>query len=515
MEVEERICKGCGARLDAGVKTCPKCGRLHVDSTKDRLGYEDRGTVGVHPKPSPVVGVAAISETSMELDEMEIEVAEHEFAEPVEEEIIPEVPIDVKQEGLSWPTEAMALTVNKLGFDEELAINKERPSGIEDLTLNEGEQIIEFAPDIDLLGFDMWAERRGGTWGGVLTRTLEDQTKNRRCLQYVYVYTRQHTVVSFFWMVFIPLLMLIWTFLVPFIFSAEMALFEASIQTGNLIDFLLSPGEAWIPMLATGLVSLPLFMTGLWPHVSEARRGQGSKFRFRSTTLLIFLGALMWGVFFNELVIWAMILIWGICTLFWRVRPTGHEMDYIPIFVWLEKDNDKWKLANAAWDYFHYNAEQMSREELEEEDALRKDSNVQLLMDNPWHSLFLGSRDIRGELNMMTGSIVLFIISIGLLWGIFFEDLFAGYTWSNWAMLGIFFMFALSGSIIARFPSSLIKDKSDYTKDGSHLTDEKLRVLWNLGTDEVSRMGRFVCVSKIQNPFSVETEFAAFRDDSR
>ena len=151
---------------------------------------------------------------------------------------------------------------------------------------------------------------------------------------------------------------------------------------------------------------------------------------------------------------------------------------------------------------------------MEEEDALKNGTHVQLLMDSPWHSLFLGSRNIRAELNLVTGAIPVFIASVALLLGIFLGELLAGYAWRNWAMLGIFFAFTLSGSIVARFPSSLIKDLGDYTKDGSHLNDEKLRTLWNLGTDDVGRMGRLVCVSKIQDPFSAEVEFTTFRDTS-
>ncbi len=263
--IEERICKGCGTRLDEGVRTCPNCGRLHVDSARDRFGYEDRTAATPPPKPPPVEEEIVSSEMSIEPAPLELEEAETVEAEPVEHEITHEAPSVMDREELNWPTDALAKAVSRLGVDHEYAINKDRASGVEDLTLKEGEQIVEFSPDIDLLGFDMRAERNGGTYGGVLTRTLENPTRNRRCLQYVYVYTRQHTVVSFFWMVFVPFLMLVWTFLVPFIFSAEMALFEASIQTGDLIQFLLSPGEAWLPMLATGLVVFPylLLVSGL------------------------------------------------------------------------------------------------------------------------------------------------------------------------------------------------------------------------------------------------------------
>ncbi|MFX0107987.1 MAG: hypothetical protein ACFE7R_06875 [Candidatus Hodarchaeota archaeon] len=514
MGVKERICKGCGASLEPGVRTCPRCGRLHVDTQRDRLGQEDRQPT---PPPTiPPVEEIVTSEISIEPSEPEVEEleAEPEETEPVEPVSETEPPLVADEADIMWPTRALAKTVDRLGADESFPNDSRRPVEVKDCTPETGEQIVEFAPDIDLLGFDMRAERRGETWGGVLVRTLENPTKDRRCLEYVYVYTRQHTVISFFWMVFIPLLMLIWTFFVPFVFPAEMALFEAIIQTGDFMDFLLSPGEAWIPVLATGLVCTPLFVTGLWPHLSEARKGQDSRFRFRSTTLLIFLGALMWGVLFNELFLWAMILIWGICAMFWRVKPTGHEMDYIPIFVWIKKEGDNWEFDSAAWDYFHYNAEKMSREELKAEGALKRGKRVQLLMDNPWHSLFLGSRDIREGLNMVTGGIVLLIISLGLLWGIFFEDFLAGYAWRNWAIVGIFFLFVLSGSIVARFPSSLIKDSSDYKKDGAHLTDEKLRILWNLGTDEEGKKGRFVCVSKIQDPFRAEADFTTFRDDN-
>ncbi|MHA2602014.1 MAG: hypothetical protein AM324_007790, partial [Candidatus Thorarchaeota archaeon SMTZ1-83] len=86
---------------------------------------------------------------------------EVEQAEPIEHEITAETSAPEREE-LSWPTDALAKAVSRLGVDGESTINKNRPSGVEDLTLNEGAQIVEFSPDIDLLGFDMWAERRGG-----------------------------------------------------------------------------------------------------------------------------------------------------------------------------------------------------------------------------------------------------------------------------------------------------------------------------------------------------------------
>lgn len=519
MEHEERICNKCGTKLELEDSSCPKCGRLFVDRKKSRLGREQTSSVpppplSKSPPPPPTTDTEVVEMVRVE-EETVAEASEQILPlEEIEEKPVELEPIGVKHtREIIWPTQSLTEEIDKLGIDEESQINKERSSDVVDVTTEAGIQIMDFAPNIDTLGFDMRAERMSGTWGGVLTRALENPSKTQRCLQYIYVYTRQHTVISYFWMVFVPALMILWTFLIPLLFPSEMSLFNSTLESEGFLRLILTPSQAWIPMLMTGLVCLPLFITGLWPHIAEARKGIGSRLRFRSTSLLVFLGALMWGVFFYDLLFWIIIIVWAFCAVMWRVRPTGHEMDYIPIFVWIKKMGNTWSFDCAAWDYFHYYAEKMSRDELEKENVLKKGQNVCLLMDNPWHSLFLGSRELKKELNMMTGSIVLFIISILAIVYLYLADVLAGYEWGNWLLLGLFFVLSSSGCLIARFPFSLIKDPKDYTVEGSHLTDDKLRVLWNLGTDEVSRKGRFIAITKMQDPFSTEADFTSFRDD--
>ena len=98
---------------------------------------------------------------------------------------------------------------------------------MEDITAEEEAkiQLLTFMPKIKLLGFDLWLERRrkgeNNTYAGMLVRVLDNKKDERRCLQYVYVYTRQVTLVSAFWMVLVPLFMVLFRYTLPWLDQAD------------------------------------------------------------------------------------------------------------------------------------------------------------------------------------------------------------------------------------------------------------------------------------------------------
>ena len=532
MESEERICTSCGTKLGPHDSNCPKCGRLFVDSRRARL-YSDAAPAPPPPpvretEPPPMPSEPVVSEpepeevTSAITYDVPDEIAEpvEPVAEPpaveplMEEEAEIVKPIESAKAKADWPSPSLAKEISELGV-AEIAVDAFRPEGVRDVTSEAREQIKEFAPDAKLLGFDMRGERKSDTWGGVLVRALENPAGDTRCLQYVYVYTFQRNIVSLFWTVIVPLLMLIWTFFVPFIFIAETALLSDIFQTSGFIGVIQTPGQAWVPILATGFVSLPLLMTGLWPHLAEARKGIGSRFRFRATTPLLILGVMMWFTMITDLALWVMIVLWAICLFVWRTSPT-HKMDYVPVFVWIKKVGDDWEFDSASWDYFHYFTEKRPRSDLETEGGILKGGKrLQLLMDNPWHSMFLGSRELKAGLSLLTLSIIGFFASIGILPLLVITQDITTYPWV-WVFIGFSFLLVSTGSMVARFPFNLIEDEEDYVKEEAHLTDDKLRVLWNLGEKEEDREARFVIVTKMQEPFNLQNKegyYVTFRDE--
>jgi hypothetical protein len=533
VENEDRICSSCGAKLGPDDSSCPRCGRLYVDSRRARLYAEPQAappppplkeaeTPSAPPEPASLEPDIMTSKTTYDIPEEVVETAESTKEVPTEPTVV-EPPMKEDVEIIKpvksmvvkadWPSPSLVQTISELGVSE-ITIDAKRPEGVHDVTTEAREQIKEFAPEAKLLGFDMRGERKSNTWGGVLVRALENPSGDTRCLQYVYVYTFQRNIMSLFWTVVVPLMMLIWTFFVPFIFSAETALLLEIYQTSGFIGIIQTPGQTWVPILATGFVGLPLFFTGLWPHLAEAMKGIGSRFRFRATSPLVILGAMMWFAVFTDIALWIMIIVWAICLFVWRTSPT-HKMDYVPVFVWIKKEGDQWEFDSASWDYFHYFTDKRPRTDLENEGGIIKGGKrIQLLMDNPWHSMFLGSRELKIGLSLLSLSIIGLFVSLGALPLLVITQDITTYPWV-WLFIGFAFLLVATGSMVARFPFNLIEDMDEYVKEEAHLTDDKLRILWNLGEKEEDSEARFVIVTKMQEPFNLQNKegyYVTFRD---
>ncbi|MFW9795015.1 MAG: hypothetical protein ACFFEE_11965, partial [Candidatus Thorarchaeota archaeon] len=315
----------------------------------------------------------------------------------------------------NWPTEKFERTLGKPYCTTTEQIKIWLAPDVEDVTYDPDaqKQLRNFAPDIRQLGLGLYNERRGrlNIWGGLLVRALEtraetqDLQPQRRCLQYIYTWTKQQSAVSVFWMVIVPILMASWGFLIQYLYAPQIIAFQQEIGL-DLLSTLFSFSDPMLPVLATGFVSLPLLLSGLWDHRWDLHLGSGVT--FRSTTLLIPFSILMWFVAFNWIVPY---LIGGfalvVCGLYWFLDQIGftgtaHPMDYLPVFVWLRRNEDgKWEFERAYWDRHHYNIECKTAEELEEPrfwfmraNLMKKktkveeiEERVRLQMDNPWHSV--------------------------------------------------------------------------------------------------------------------------------
>jgi tetratricopeptide (TPR) repeat protein len=392
-----------------------------------------------------------------------------------------------RPEELDWPTKELREAVIDLDKGNRTVDIEIDESKITDITedLEAKLLLLAFMPDIKLVGPDLWFERwKTKNWGGVFVRALKKKNKDQVCLQYVFTYTRQYTVVSAIWMVLVP---------------AILALLDWFV-----LDF---PG--------TLIAQLPLLLFAIVLHVADSN----ARFRVRSTTALIVFWLLQWigmiPVFYWLPVFilgsWAFIFgavwIYSIAPLR-REMPGTHMMDYIPVYVWLKPllkypGSRTWDIERACWDVLHYKVAWLDREQLSEcvwkfiPRQLRGVSplgdgsalgeylpglsvaRLKMQIDNPWHSMSRSShhegyiltlgggfaRQVRASVREKRGTLVRIIIVCGfflIVWNLFgFQDQSA---------LLIFIVFWLFIEL-SRYRFDLFKDQTSILAKTFHLYD--------------------------------------------
>jgi hypothetical protein len=361
--------------------------------------------------------------------------------------------------------------------------------------------LLKSMPSITLSGLELLLERFGPgkmrTWAGVLARdlvTCDDSDRQLRCLQYIYIYTRQHGVLTIIWWVVVPLVMGIWNML----FS-------------------------WQPWTFTFFIFSPLAILGFLDSYGDPHRKLHTTTPLVAFWLIQLLAAIDYLIPSMILIGLAMVFfVWWLLDLRGTL-PTGHAMDYIPVFVWLRKvksesNEDYWKLHRVAWDSYHYRAGTMDYDNLEKNGYLLPDRSVVTLhMNNPWHSLSLRkSREkILDKITavVMVGSFPLPVTCVLLYLFGWLQD-----PW--WFLIftvgfPFFCVVALCCYQLYTFP---LKRKTN--KNLRLLQHEHLKVLWNLRLkagskwrETITGEPQLVIVGKMQDPFSDIDSFTSFRDD--
>lgn len=434
-----------------------------------------------------------------------------------------------------WPTRNLKEVLKKFTRGVDSVGTELDPDRVEDITESQEArlQLLTFMPKIKIIGLELLFERhrmdKEGTWGGVFVRALKEKSTENRCLQYIFVYTRQLTIVSPVWWVIFPLL-LAW---VPGSLSAFFPLFIASI----LLHMFDSPVRFRVRII-TGLI-LFWFIWALEAFVSPL-----------PFYLLNILAILFFCYFVYTIVI---------------ETPYSHMMDYIPVFVWIEKTEDDWVLKSAAWDIWHYRACKESLEQLttspwarlQKDGFVENKKRVRLAMDNPWHSLYRRPMKIWFMLVMFVGGIIATLI--------LFSDIYL--LPASWYAIHprntptdiIFLIIVIYISIVLRYEWSFIKDEKEVVEKAEKLLephneleeaakekeisdlweivefmplcDENLEFLWNMvpkedvdteggrfrkvvtrvsdrvhrRPDEVKK-ARLIVISKLQDPFTDDWE---------
>jgi hypothetical protein len=217
--------------------------------------------------------------------------------------------------------------------------------------------------------------------------------------------------------------------------------------------------------------------------------------------------------------------------------PTGHDMDYAPIFVWIEKDPDSdWKFIRAIWDTYHYRSDcwprpvprrklhleeedldSLENERMEESETRLKDGKrIRLSIDNPWRDFSPYTSGFDISLNTLIRISVIAVIPSII--SVFAENTLL-WAWSYVAIIVLMLVlfrvtFDLTEEGILKewqeVKGNAITEKEFLKKH--HLSQSKLEVLWNLSFEEA----RLKIISKFQDPFNLRPDFFnSFRDDAR
>jgi hypothetical protein len=427
-----------------------------------------------------------------------------------------------------WPTAKLKKAVEKYKKNDGSIINWPLDSDTKDVTENTKHQIRRFFPDIKMFGIDLRLDSFA-YYGGVLTRVLEKEENGtkQRCLQYLFVFTQQGGVLGFIW----------W----PIVLSS----------IGFSLYYL-----SWFVVV---LIFLPLCIYGA--DYSRHFRGL-SQFvlaqvlPFVLLVIVYFFPNMGYLIFMTAATI-ALILTTTVFPVLYRrgFRGISHPMDYLPVFIWIEKQGDeepeRWEIISACWDTWHYNTRIVERRDLQK--YLRDESTLCLVMDNLWHSVDLGGPYDSKSSRVIMFSRILLILSPYIIlfsYGLLEIGWFVIVSYSVVGALLVAangpFSFAdiqsstLSPKMLAYFLPEYLSVASDaekfeqlgmrfhetYLKIGvlsDDVEEGNLITLWNLreerkydGTTYQDDAPSLKIITKMQDPFKYldKNRFTSFRDDS-
>jgi hypothetical protein len=396
--------------------------------------------------------------------------------------------------------------------------------------------LIRNFPRINTWGWDLLVEKRTKYWGGVLARAVEkDDDPNRRCLQYLFTWTRQSTIFSLHWLVVIPFIMTLIGLVILWLWAPEIALAVQSREAGQVWEPILEGYALW-PGLAYSFLWLETILTGFEPTLKSLRDPLKPNPHLQPAVITGLFGLFSWtiGIYPEILIIYALagVIALVLTLLFMATGTAAHKMDYLPVFVWLRKRIDRWETESICWDYWHYYS-------IRTISVVSRPDGPQFLMDNPWHSLrryhestFAYSTDVsqQKEDRRSYAICILLILAIGtmLVAGLLQIPNFVDISIRIYALMGIAMVLWLSEKRI--HAEDVFIDKYKIDENMHHLSGAWLKALWNLYETPKKARGkalhshkqkdhakalRLVVISKMQNPYIEDPEFwTSFRDDS-
>ena len=426
---------------------------------------------------------------------------------------------------VTWQTESLKKQINKVGIRSK---GLTMPLDGKNVTKESIDLVKEFLPDIRLSGLELRSERNSKAWGGSYIRVVEERNNPaRRCIQHVYVWTKQRFFVSF-WVTVLPL----------FILG----------MIGTLIYSYLTFESAVISIILIGAIFFSLGAIQLTKALRGLTKGA---FNFSNQHLFVLYGLVMWGLLLEmfitkqseeidvgarawhfeesvgELVntfvvlnkklsfsyVGAIFIVAGIVALYFWVREppsfthATHEMDWAPFFIYIRKKGSDWELEKVKYDSFHYHAGTKTKKELKREKALKDGKRPRFTIPNFWHSF--EPKVSRAPWLVVTFGLSIFVLAAVLAYFSFTREV--GPIANTSVRFVIIPLLLFFGAYLAfsKWPTSMVDKSTDFSDPVYHITNKKLHIFWNLKGDEPA----FKVRSKFQDPFMDDDHFDTFRDD--
>ncbi len=199
-----------------------------------------------------------------------------------------------------------------------------------------------------------------------------------------------------------------------------------------------------------------------------------------------------------------------IALVLWKWEPPAfthatHDMDWAPFFVYIQKSGDSWNLEKVRYDNFHYFADTLSIEQLKQKKAVTKDQRPRFEIPNFWHS-FRPNGGFNDWFTVLFGVLILVITILTAV--ISFSTDVLNQEIIRFVLIPVMLFFG-AYLIFGNWPTDVISKKSDLSDPIYYLTENRLRIFWNLRGEEPALKVR----SKLQDPFMDDEDFGTFRDD--
>ncbi|MFX0107896.1 MAG: hypothetical protein ACFE7R_06415 [Candidatus Hodarchaeota archaeon] len=398
-----------------------------------------------------------------------------------------------------WPRSI----INNIEFKklEEREVDVLLQAEVEDVTSEQMTNLHHFLPHIRLPRRHL--VRR--TWDAALGRALMSKEDGRLCLQYLYVFPFRIGILSHLWNLLIPFIMILWSRVVLELFT-----------TG-----ILALTFTWLPLVVTMITLAPLLIFGLEPHLKDYySHPSGSRLNIRPVSWLV----LYYGLSVALIATWMIsndwinlalattaILVVIIYSLFYvrgRRYNARHNLEYLPVILWLEREGDKWKLERSCWPYYHKRTINVVKRVLESSPFrfrnrifyqpkwMQKVESLPFHIDNTWNSFQLGSKGLATRFQSFS-FLVIILAAVSLI----MFDLLAAFVTCFAAMMFmtiILIMDLQTNLWVSSDMPPLIP-----------LTDEMLVNFW--GWSDESKLG---VKWKLQHPFFEENLYHRSLDDS-
>ncbi len=302
-----------------------------------------------------------------------------------------------------WPTESLKKTLFRLRPEEGAEVYLNLCDGYTDITEQSLEIEKQFRPKLTLRTRELKTElTRWNIGGGSFFRIIGDadtpEKATKLSLQYLVIWTRQLFPFQF------------GIFSVPFFLMTLFTwLFSSKYPAGEGTGY-----WTYLTYLLTGLMFICL---GIWVVFEGLykRTIKGMKnWKVVPDSMLgfVFPGILLWTTALEYAITdlvsatgfvalipisaWLSLLV-GLVILFIGgdffirgeksyVERFSHPMDYAPLIIFLVKENNKWGLDGAQFDYFHYKTSFIPKEKLSFEKNDEAKEHPSFLIDKSWHA---------------------------------------------------------------------------------------------------------------------------------